>query len=122
MKGLTKRQTLSAANSEQNRERTVPEQLLRNQFKPGQSGNPSGRPKKKPITELLEQIANDPKAMAKIKAALIEHLIRGDIPTVNLMADRLEGKVTQTLEHTGRMTLEQLIIQAKAEADESSDT
>src|SRR5262245_60822112 len=37
----------------------------------GQSGNPGGRPKKKPITELYEQLLNDGATVRAIRAAIL---------------------------------------------------
>jgi hypothetical protein len=70
-------------------------------FVPGKSGNPSGRPKKKPITELYEKLLNDPKVMQKLEASLIQMLAKGNMATVlhlREMTDRVEGKVTQPIE------------------------
>lgn len=70
-------------------------------WKPGQSGNPNGRPKKKPITELYEKILNDPKNMAVVEEAIIKALSRGQMAMVlqiREMTDRIEGKITQPIE------------------------
>lgn len=36
-------------------------------------------------------------------------LSRGDMDAIEFIWDRLEGKVTQSVEHSGNMTLEQLV-------------
>ena len=89
-------------------------------FKPGQSGNPGGRPKKKPITELYEQILRDPKNLALLEKIIVQGIRRGDVTLIREMADRVEGKVTQQLEHSGRLTLEQLVAGACEPEDEQS--
>lgn len=74
-------------------------------FQPGQSGNPGGRPKEKPIRDALRMElaaaelgdAAVPK-MGSIRAlarAMIEKAQSGDVPAFNSIADRLEGKVPQ---------------------------
>lgn len=70
-------------------------------FKPGQSGNPGGRPKKKPITELYEQILVNPEHLQAIEAAIVKALKRGQMAMVLLlreMAERVEGKVAQPVD------------------------
>jgi Family of unknown function (DUF5681) len=70
-------------------------------FIPGQSGNPGGRPKKKPVTEIYEELLADPEVRHAIKEA-----IRGRLMSTRMvgsleakeMADRVEGKVSQPLE------------------------
>ncbi len=64
-------------------------------WKPGQSGNPSGRPKKKPLTEALQRV------LAKLSdderdilcKEMITKLASGDVAAFKEVADRVEGKV-----------------------------
>jgi hypothetical protein len=78
-------------------------------WRKGQSGNPGGRPKKKPITEAYEAMAT-----SKVPIAVLESLqragfegrtwaeawafglavkaARGDVPAAKEIADRVEGK------------------------------
>ena len=73
---------------------------LRPPWQPGESGNPSGRPKKKPITEMYERILDDPEAIAEIEKALKSALRKGQMAMVlqlKEMTDRVEGKVTQPI-------------------------
>jgi len=70
-------------------------------FMPGQSGNPSGRPKKKPITDLFEELMADPELVAGFKSAIVKSIMKGGMAGVMYMkeaADRLEGKVTQPMD------------------------
>ena len=72
-------------------------------WKPGQSGNPSGRPKKKPITEIFEKIFEETKNCDMVRDALIETLKSSGMAKVLLidkMADRIEGKVKDEVELT----------------------
>jgi hypothetical protein len=72
-------------------------------WKPGQSGNPSGRPKKLPITDVLRQeleelgedgVAND----VAIARKLIELARQGDLAAIREVTDRTEGKARQRIE------------------------
>jgi hypothetical protein len=72
-------------------------------WKPGQSGNPAGRPKKLPITDALraeleqegpDGITND----LAIARKLVEMARAGQIDAVREIADRTEGKVKPRIE------------------------
>jgi len=70
-------------------------------WKPGQSGNPSGRPKKKPITELFEQLFEASESNESIKKQMLKTLTSRGMAGVLLLreaAERIEGKVTQEVE------------------------
>jgi hypothetical protein len=82
---------------------TIREKRLRNlkPFKPGQSGNPGGRPKRLPITEIYERILNDPSNCERIETAILKLLLSGRMSSVLMlkgMADRIEGKVTDQMD------------------------
>ena len=66
------------------------------QWRPGQSGNPGGRPKWKPISEALQHLVT-PKVADAIASELILRAGKGDVSAFNALTDRLEGKVTQTI-------------------------
>jgi hypothetical protein len=107
---------LYVANNGETREK-MPGGVTGKGFAPGQSGNPSGRPKKKPISDLYEEILNDPEEMAKIRAAVVKSLTKGNMAMVlqlREMTDRVEGKVTQPIEHSGEVTLADRISKARA--------
>jgi hypothetical protein len=81
----------------------IREKRLRNlkPFKPGQSGNPGGRPKRLPITEIYERILNDPRNCQRIETAILKLLLSGQMSSVLMlkqMADRMEGKVTDQMD------------------------
>lgn len=88
----------NAANSEKN---SVPEELKPYCFKPGQSGNPSGRPKKKPITEAYLEALQDPETCKQIAQAAILHALKGDGQILREVTDRVEGRVSDKVEHSG---------------------
>jgi hypothetical protein len=82
-------------------------------FVKGVGGNPSGRPKRHPISDALRNLADlkyYPKS-AKLKhgatyaeaAAFQAFLdaIRGDVKALNEVADRIEGKPSQRIELSG---------------------
>lgn len=88
-------------------------------FKPGQSGNPGGRPKKKPVTELYEEILNDPAAIAMLRKSVMKSLSRGQMAMVlqlREMTDRVEGKVTQPIEADITVNLADAIAEARKRA------
>lgn len=78
-------------------------------FKPGQSGNPSGKPKQRPFTDALRLALNDhedekPRQRTKldcIVSALIQNAVDGDNGAIREIADRTEGKVPQQQILTG---------------------
>ncbi len=68
------------------------------QFKLGNCANPGGRPKKKPITELYQQMLNDGATLEVIRKAILKNIrggTAGFVMQLREMADRVEGKVTQ---------------------------
>lgn len=88
-------------------------------FMPGQTGNPGGRPKKKPITDLYEDILDDPIAMALLRKAVVKSLKGGNMAMVlqlKEMADRTEGKVTQPIEADITVSLPDAIAEARKRA------
>ena len=65
-------------------------------WKPGQSGNPGGRPKSRPVTNILKEIFADAKMVSEIKERICKTLTERGMAGVILfdrVADRLEGKV-----------------------------
>lgn len=77
-------------------------------FLPGQSGNPSGRPKKRPISEIYERIMENPENVGLIEAAVLKTILAGKMAaqlTLKEMAERIEGKVTQPVDVNGELTL-----------------
>ena len=72
-------------------------------FRKGQSGNPGGRSREKPIADAIRAAVNevDPKTQRR-KAQLIaekvtELALAGESWAVQMVADRLDGKVPQAL-------------------------
>jgi len=74
-------------------------------FTPGHSGNPTGRPKKRLITDRIERLLKqrEPKT-GKLYADLVaEGLIKEFSKGRNAkeLLDRIEGPVVQAIEHSG---------------------
>ena len=88
-------------------------------FMPGQSGNPSGRPVRKPVTDLYMEIFDDPEAMAELRTAIKRALSKGQMAMVlqlREMTDRVEGKVTQPIQADVTVNLADAIAQARKRA------
>jgi hypothetical protein len=71
----------------------------------GVSGNPGGRPKKKPITEELERLLADEVPNGKgqtwatvIAEALLHEARKGDVRAISELANRIEGKPVQAID------------------------
>ena len=68
-------------------------------FKPGQSGNPGGRPKKDLASIIASEVfAENPES---IKAGLVKKLQHGDPAAFKALADRAFGRPPQPVEHSG---------------------
>jgi hypothetical protein len=76
---------------------------LKPPWKPGQSGNPSGRPKRKPLTEALEKIYSDPEECMAAARALAKKARKGSIAHFQEAANRLEGRVEAADESAGNV-------------------
>jgi len=77
------------------------------QFKPGQSGNPNGRPKKLPqLDELLADILSDEQKGMSAAEAILKQLrnmaIKGNIRAAELLLDRAYGKVKDVIDLTAK--------------------
>ncbi len=68
-------------------------------WKPGQSGNPGGRPKRDMAAEIARAIfERDAEAIERVFAAALR---KGDTAVFRALADRAYGKPRQQVEHTG---------------------
>jgi hypothetical protein len=67
-------------------------------FKPGQTGNPNGRPKGKTITERLRDLLEEhPDRADKIVEAGVQAAEGGDFQFWKYLCDRTEGTPAQTI-------------------------
>ena len=83
-------------------------------WKPGASGNPGGVRRSKPFREALQmEIAaagDDLKALRRVARALLEKAASGDIAAITALADRLDGKVPQTIGAADEQRPQRLVI------------
>lgn len=118
------------ANIKQNSDQTVKEKKLANlkSWKPGECGNPNGRPKGKSIGTIYQELldidmSSNPltKSMAKqfpeiIKGrttarmlaatATFRQILKGNIQALKEYNDRIEGKAKQQIEMSGEIATE----------------
>ncbi len=83
-------------------------------FKPGQSGNPGGRPKRDLAAEIAQAIfEGNAEAIAK---AMLKSLKRGNPKTFSAMAERAYGKVAQHVEIGGEVSHEMKVTWVNVDA------
>lgn len=76
-------------------------------FVKGQSGNPGGRPKTKPLTALILKELDKKAPGTKFRQGelavwkLVQLAIAGEGWAIKEILDRVEGKAVQPLEHSG---------------------
>lgn len=82
------------------------------QFRPGQSGNPAGRPPTRQITDrlraALEEIGDDGRPLAEaVMRQWLTMVADGDVSALRELLDRVEGTIMQAhkLEHDGGLTI-----------------
>lgn len=72
------------------------------QFKPGQSGNPGGRPKSRPFKEALDRVlATGDYSIDDVVRSLVKEAMGGNVQAAKEIADRIEGKSIATVEVSG---------------------
>jgi hypothetical protein len=95
------------ANRPENRQPNV-DHLKATQFKPGQSGNPNGRPRK-PVTEALnelltERVPGDKQKRTKARLLadiLFTQAMKGKVQAAIEIIDRTEGRAPQSIQMSG---------------------
>lgn len=88
----------------------APGNNLGNQFQPGQSGNPAGRPKAITLSEAYRQqlavqkAEGDESTYAEVIAKMVcEEAAKGNVMAAREIADRTEGKPKQAVEIDARL-------------------
>jgi hypothetical protein len=81
-----------------------PDNIKKHKFKPGQTGNPNGRPKKLPeidilLAEVLSEKNGGVTAAEKILRVLISKAQKGDLRAAEILLDRAYGKARQSIDH-----------------------
>lgn len=82
----------------------------------GESGNPGGIYRSKEITEAIRRQINAPAddkfSLAKkhkrvdfIAMQLVKDAMKGSLPAIKEIIDRIEGKALQGIEHTGKVEM-----------------
>lgn len=72
-------------------------------WKPGQSGNPSGPPKRVKVWRdainraIKRREESDPQALEKLADRLLAAVAEGDVAAIKEFGDRLDGKVAQPI-------------------------
>src|SRR5271163_882596 len=92
------------------------------QWKKGQSGNPSGRPKCKTLSnayrnKLEEAVPNDPEGRTwaeLIAEAQVRDAVRGNVQAAREIADRTEGRARQSIEFEDK-TMTQAFVRMTSE-------
>jgi hypothetical protein len=72
---------------------------IEHRWKPGQSGNPSGRPK--PLSGAIAGLID--REAAAIVRALVSQAKNGDVRAAELLFERVEGAVPKDVNHTGAL-------------------
>ena len=81
--------------------------LAEHQWKPGQSGNPKGRPKTDSVTKAIrklldEGISGEPLYEAIARVA-IQRALKGDKAFWQFVVERMDGKVADSLQQSGEV-------------------
>jgi Family of unknown function (DUF5681) len=88
----------------------IAEEGKAHRWRKGQSGNPSGRPKSKTLSDaykrkLEEAVPNDPECRTwaeLIAEAQVRDAVRGNVQAAREIADRTEGRARQAIEFEDR--------------------
>src|ERR1051325_11007808 len=76
-------------------------------FKPGQSGNPGGRSKAKPISDMYRKLlAQNPDKLEKFCLKQIELACNGDTNAIKEITDSVEGRAIQSVDVSDSRTVD----------------
>lgn len=85
----------------------MPNPNPQNQFEPGKSGNPKGRPKRawtwsKLLEEAVEEVAKDGKSLKYHMArAMVKEILKGNVQAFNAVSNRMDGMPQQDITSAG---------------------
>jgi hypothetical protein len=118
---MSKNLSPCAENSVKTARRGNPDKLIPHRWQPGQSGNPGGRPKKKPITEIYEELLAEGVTRNDIKKtmrALVRKKNGLAVQALREMADRIEGRAAgiESVEMSGLEGLAEAIQEGRKRA------
>lgn len=107
------------------------EDIIKHQYKPGESGNLKGRPKGSGVTDRLRALLDEEVDLGGKKMTMAEALakvvvkkaLKGDHKFVKELLDRTEGKVSDKLELEGEISIieQRFVIAKKPGADDAND-
>ena len=91
---------LGVRGAEQQHEYSGPSRLAEHAWKPGQSGNPLGRPKGTGLTDRLRKILerDDGRAAQALVEVAVREALKGDFRFWDRIYDRMDGPVKQQIE------------------------
>jgi hypothetical protein len=88
-------------------------------LKPGQSGNPNGRPHKLPeIDKLMADLLGQGDRAEKLLKAIYEKAQRGDTRAAEILLNRGYGKPKESIEHSGEINVKKNIDLSNLSDDE----
>ena len=80
-----------------------PDKIKPYQFQPGQSGNPGGRPKKKPITDAYAALLSNPAKADELAKAMFDQAVAGNVQAARELREGIEGKALQAVRLDGEL-------------------
>jgi hypothetical protein len=93
-----------AVKQRKNSDKKKNDNLVKHQWKKGQSGNPNGRPKSGfALNEYITELANIPVGRSKktmlesVVSKVYEEALNGNMTAVNFLADRILGRPNQSI-------------------------
>jgi hypothetical protein len=90
-----------------------PENIIPHKFKPGQTGNPKGRPKlpdlKAAMAAVLAEEKDGMTALDAVLKALRAKATKGDVRAAQELLDRAFGRAKQSIDHNADANMIQII-------------
>lgn len=106
---MIQRQDSGDGSTEANKDSNLPPAFIANQWKPGQSGNPKGRPKGKTLTAAIDELLDADVKGEQMRKALarvaVQRALQGDFKFYSLVMDRRDGKVPDQLQQDGTLDI-----------------